>query len=193
MSTGDSASGGEQLEGAAEELHRAALDATFTGFFSRHQPTVLRFLSRLESDRGLVEDVVQEAFLATRAKWADVQSYGNPLAWVIAVARKILSTNQAKRGRRPTVFLDDAVAEEIVAPTDAREADELLAGWLRTMQPRLAAVWSLSQEGWPDREIALTLGLSHNTVRGYKAEARSKLQQLAQDAGFCTPAGRRRR
>ena len=51
----------------------------------------------------------------------------------------------------------------------------------------------MSLAGLPDRTIGLTLGISHNTVRDSKRQARKKLQQLAEADGFITPAGWRRR
>lgn len=52
---------------------------------------------------------------------------------------------------------------------------------------------SLHLDKHPDRQIALLLGISHNTVREYLVVGRRKLLQLAADDGFTVPAGRRRR
>jgi RNA polymerase sigma-70 factor (ECF subfamily) len=176
----------------AAKLRRAALDATFTGFFHEHHLTVERFLRRLEADGGMVEDVSQEAFMALRDKWEDVQGYQNPLAWALAVARNILRDHQKKRGRRRVLFFDDVSMPEIPAPTDPQEADDRLAGWIQLLPTRMGEVISMSLAGLPDRTIGLALGISHNTVRDSKSEARKKLQQLAEADGFITPAGRRR-
>lgn len=177
----------------AAKLHRAALDATFTGFFHEHYLTVERFLRRLEADGGMVQDVSQEAFMALREKWEDVQSYQNPLAWTLAVARNILRDHQKKRGQRRVLFFDDISMPEVPAPTDPQEADERLADWIQLLPTRMGEVISMSLAGLPDRTIGLTLGISHNTVRDSKCQARKKLQQLAEADGFITPAGRRRR
>lgn len=80
---------------------------------------------------------------------------------------------------------------EIPAPSTPEEADERLAGWIRLLPTRMGEVISLSLAGLPDRTIGLTLGISHNTVRECKVNARKKLQ-LAEADGFITPAGRRR-
>jgi RNA polymerase sigma-70 factor (ECF subfamily) len=50
----------------------------------------------------------------------------------------------------------------------------------------------LSLDGWTDREIARMVSLTYNTVRSYRAEARRKMQEMAQEDGFVEPAGRRR-
>lgn len=177
----------------AAKLRKAALDATFTGFVHKHHLTVERFLRRLEADGGMVEDVSQETFIALRDKWEHAQDYRDPLAWTLAIARNILRDHQKKRGRRRVLFFDDLSMPEIPAPTDPQEADDLLAGWIQLLPTRMGEVISLSLAGLPDRTIGLTLGISHNTVRDSKKEARKKLQQLAEADGFITPAGRRRR
>jgi len=180
-------------EASAEELRKAALDATFTGFFTRNHLDVEVFLQRLEADRGMTEDVTQEAFMAIREKWEDVQNYQDPRAYVMGTARNILRRRQKQRGRTPTLFFDDLSLPEIAAPATPREAADLLAGWIQLLPPRMGEVMSLSCDGYPDRKIALLLGISHNTVREYKVEGRRKLLQLAVDDGFTVPAGRRRK
>ncbi|GID94264.1 RNA polymerase sigma factor [Amorphoplanes digitatis] len=176
----------------AAKLRTAALDATFTGFVHEHHLTVKRFLRRLEADGGMVEDVTQEALMALRDKWADVQDYRDPRAWTLRVARNILRDHQGSRGRRRVLFFDDLSMPEIPAPTDPEEADERLAGWIQLLPTRMGEVISMSLAGLPDRTVALELGISHNTVRDTKKKARRKLQQLAEADGFITPAGRRR-
>jgi len=180
-------------DGDAARLREAALDATFTGFFLRHHGHLERLLRRLEADQGMVEDVLQEAFVATRAKWEDVQHYTNPRAWVMAVARKKLCDHQRRRGRAPTIFFEDIGLPEAPAPTSPDEAEAQLAEWIRLLPPRMGAVIGLSLEGLTSEEIAKALGISHNTVREHRMKALQKLKHLAEDDGFTTPAGRRRR
>ncbi|WP_369938731.1 sigma factor-like helix-turn-helix DNA-binding protein [Plantactinospora sp. BB1] len=50
----------------------------------------------------------------------------------------------------------------------------------------------MALDGWSDDEIAAILGIAYNTVRTYRQEARSRLKELAQQAGFDTPSGRER-
>ncbi|GIE53727.1 hypothetical protein Ani05nite_72610 [Amorphoplanes nipponensis] len=183
----------EQPATEAGTLRDSALDASFTGFFIRNHLDVETFLQRLEADRGMVEDVSQEAFIAIRAKWQDVQHYDDPRAYVMGAARNILRRHQARRGRTPTLFFDDLSMPEIAAPETPREAADRLAGWIQLLPPRMGEVMSLTHDGVPDRTIARLLGISHNTVREYKVEGRRKLLQLAQDDGFVVPAGRRRK
>ncbi len=173
--------------------HEAMLDATFTGFFVAARAAVIRFLNRLEADRGMVEDVTQEAFLAVRARWDTVRGYEDPKAWLMVVAKNQLRTHQRRRGRTPVLFIDDITLPDQPEPVDAAEAEENLARWIQLLPARQAEIIGLVLEGWPDRKIAVALGIAHNTVREYKKIARGRLRELAEQDGFRHPGGRRRR
>jgi RNA polymerase sigma-70 factor (ECF subfamily) len=185
--------GNEERDAVADDLHKAMLDATFTGFFSRHRVDVERFLSSRERDRGMIEDVTQEAFAAARQKWDVVQGYDKPLAWVHFVARRILSDHQRRRHNRPTEYLGDDIAEQACEPRTAQAAEEIVTGLLQRLPSRQAEVMRLSLDGWNGHEIAGMTTLAYNTVRTYLAEARRRMQQLAEEDGYSEPAGRRRR
>lgn len=180
---------------SAETRRRAARDAAFSGFFLENHMDVELFLQRLESDRGMVEDVTQEAFMAVKRRWDDGQSFADPRTYLMAVARNILRDHQTRRGRVTTLFFEDLTMPEIEAPGTPSEAEERVAVWVQLLPQRMGEVMSLSlaREQLTDREIALLLGISHNTVREYKVTARRKLKQLAEADGFVVAAGRRRR
>jgi len=98
-----------------------------------------------------------------------------------------------RRYRQDVVLgLDEVPPERLAEPADAAEARELLRVWLPQLPPRQAEVFLLALEGWPDIEIARTLGIAYNTVRAYRQQARGRLKELAQEAGFDGPAGRGR-
>ncbi|MEV8504673.1 RNA polymerase sigma factor [Actinoplanes sp. NPDC051475] len=179
--------------GEDDETARAPRRAAFGAFFLQHHLTVELFLLRLEPDRGMVEDVTQEAFMALCAKWVGGQDFTDPRTYVLAIARNILRRHQKRRGRVTTLFFDDLTMPEIAAPATPREAEDRLAAWIQLLPPRMGEVISLSQENLPDRAIAERMDISHNTVREYKVQARRKLKELAEADGFVTPTGRRRR
>ncbi|WP_305784152.1 RNA polymerase sigma factor [Symbioplanes lichenis] len=178
---------------AAEKLKQAALNASFTGFFTRNYDSVLRILGRSEYDKGMVEDVAQEAFVAVRDRWAEVQSYQKPAAYLMKVAFNKLCDHQERRGRTSTIYIDLGDMPDVAPPETPAEADDLLAGWIQLLPAQQGRVISLTLDNYPDLEIAHILGISCNTVREYKVKAKQKLQQLAEADGFITPAGRRRR
>jgi len=184
--------GEHESDAGPEALDQAILDATFAGFFSRHRPAVERFLSSWERDRGMVEEATQDAFAAAGQKWEDVRRHDKPLAWVLLVARRKLLTYQRNRKRRPLELLGDGLDEQPTAPSTAHEAAEYVTRLLQRLPPHQAEVMRLSLDGWSGREIAAMTGHTYNTVRSYRADARQRMQQLAEQDGFAEPTGRRR-
>ncbi|MEU0547357.1 RNA polymerase sigma factor [Micromonospora sp. NPDC005979] len=170
----------------------AELEASFTAFCDDNFLRVERFLRARCANRDLVDEAVQETFITTRAKWAQIRTFEKPLAWVLKTARHKLQGQQSRRTRTSTTTtnLDEVPPEFLTQPTDPREADELLVAWLQQLPPRQAEVFVLFFDGWRDLDIARMLGLAHTTVRAYKQQARQHLQRLAEQAGFNKPTGR---
>lgn len=192
MSSGDNAV--VRAESAARLGNRGQTesDVSFEEFCQRHFVPVERFLLAQCPDRGLVEDAVQEAFITARDKWEQIRDYEKPLAWMYKTARYKLLVLQRRSWQDAAVSLDDVPPERLAEPADSAEARELLRCWLPQLPPRQAAVFVLALDGWPDHEIAKVLGIAYNTVRTYRQEARRRLKELAQQAGFDTPSGRDR-
>ncbi|MFY1672609.1 RNA polymerase sigma factor [Plantactinospora sp. WMMB334] len=171
---------------------QAESEVSFEAFCQRNFVRVERFLLAQCPDRGLVEDAVQEAFITARDKWEQIREYEKPLAWMYKTARYKLLVLRRRRRQETEISLDEVPPERLAEPADPAEARELLRGWLPQLPPRQAEVFMLALDGWTDQEIATLLGIAYNTVRTYRQEARSRLKELAQQAGFDTPAGRGR-
>jgi RNA polymerase sigma-70 factor (ECF subfamily) len=177
-------------ERAQEQRGQEEFDTTFEAFCHESFPRVERFLRSRCADRELVADAVQEAFITARAKWDQIRDFDKPLGWMYKTALNKLRVQQQRRQREVTVSLDEVPPERLAEPVDSGEAQELLQGWLQRLPPRQAEVFSMSCEGFTDIQISNVLGISYNTARAYKQEARRQLQQFAQEAGFVAPAGR---
>ncbi|MFY1687237.1 RNA polymerase sigma factor [Plantactinospora sp. WMMB782] len=192
MRSGDNAVVRAESAARLGDRGQAESATSFEEFCQRNFVLVERFLLARCTDRGLVEDAVQEAFITARDKWDQIRHYEKPLAWLYKTARYKLLVAQRRRRPELTVSLEEVPPERLAEPADPAEARELLRGWLRQLPPRQAEVFVLTLDGWPDHEIAAILGIAYNTVRAYRQEARRRLRDLAQQAGFETPAGRDR-
>ncbi|MDG4789225.1 sigma-70 family RNA polymerase sigma factor [Micromonospora sp. WMMD1102] len=192
MRSGDNAVVRAESAARLGDRGQAESATSFEVFCQCNFVLVERFLLARCADRGLVEDAVQEAFATARDKWEQIRDYEKPLAWLYKTARYKLLVLQRRHGPEPTVSLAEVPPERLAEPADPAEARELLRGWLRQLPPRQAEVFVLTLDGWQDHEIAAILGIAHNTVRAYRQEARRRLRELAQQAGFETPAGRDR-
>ena len=168
---------------------QAELDESLTRFIQENHKLIERFLRRLCADRALVEDALQEALITTCAKWEIVSQHDQPLFWVRKTAwHKLMALQESGRG---TVRLDDVLPEALVEPTNPWEAQLMVQYLLRRLPARQAAVLALAADGNTDEEICLQLDLALTTVRSYKAAARRKLKELAEQAEYAAATRRR--
>jgi RNA polymerase sigma-70 factor, ECF subfamily len=88
-------------DAAAYRLVLAALRTRLGAYFAR----------RLPHDRSEAEDLVQETLIAIHTKRATYDRNEKLGPWVYAIARYKLIDHARRRGRRPTVPLDDTLEE----------------------------------------------------------------------------------
>jgi DNA-directed RNA polymerase specialized sigma24 family protein len=88
--------------------------AQFEGWFREHHLAVRRFAYRRVSD-DVVDDVVAETFLTAWRRRDEL--VGDPLPWLLAVARRVCANHLRSRGRR--VALLGRLAQERGNPSAA--------------------------------------------------------------------------
>ncbi len=140
------------LEDAAlvREVVAGSHDA-LAALYDRHGDAVFAAASRLTSDRGLAEEVVQETFLAlwNRAETFD-PSLGSLAAWLHTIARNRTVDRLRAAGRRPTLIPLSSAAASGPAAGGAGEADAdalervlaggaIVAGAVPPTSPEMAA------------------------------------------------------
>jgi len=154
------------------------LDGTFDAFCQENMQRLRNFLRSQCRDWDLVDDVVQDTLLTTRDAWPRIHGYDRPMGWVIQAARYKLMKHLDQRARNQAANIDDVSPDRLTEPTSPKEAHDALVALLLQIPRRQAQVMYLAHCGWNEAEIAGTLGISRNTVRAYKQEARQRLQQL---------------
>jgi RNA polymerase sigma-70 factor, ECF subfamily len=164
----------DDLDGADE----ARLNASFTAFCEENLSRVRHFLLSYCRESSLVDDAVQEAFLAARSRWAEIRHFDRPVAWVYKAAVYKERKLRHRRDNRESIGLDDLPPERLVAPADGHEARLLLQQALRQLPASWARITRLDIDGWNAAEIAEILGLTVNTVQTYKRRARQRLREL---------------
>jgi RNA polymerase sigma-70 factor (sigma-E family) len=140
------------------------------GEFARANAVALvRFAYLMCGDRGVAEDLVQDAFLALYRRFGETI----PVAAPVAYARRTIVNAQLSRARRRS-STERLLADLPDVATDAVFPDEQDAMWraLATVPDRQRAVLVLRYYlDLPDREIAGLLGASEGTVRSLAARA----------------------
>ena len=77
---------------------RSGAAAEFDAFVSRRGPALVRQLHAMTGDLPLAQDCVQEACARAWQRWATVQDYDDPSAWVRQVAWR-LAVSRLRRAR----------------------------------------------------------------------------------------------
>ncbi|MGY1616730.1 RNA polymerase sigma factor [Geodermatophilus sp. SYSU D00691] len=146
--------------------------------YDRHGPWLRARLGRRCSDDGVVEEVLQDTFLAVWRKPTGYRGEGDVPAWLWGIGiRRLLA---AIRPRRPLPL-------RLLMPPPAPSAeDEVLlrvehgdlAVAVNGLSPELrAVVRAVVLDGLTSREAARLLGVPAGTVRTRMARARIQMQE----------------
>lgn len=173
MRTPEPRSDGDLLRAVAER-DRGALGE----LYDRHAPWLRARLRRRCGDEDVVEEVVQDTFLAVWGKPGAYRASGDVPAWLWGIGiRRLLAT---VRPRRPLPLrlllpLPEPSAEDVVL-LGVEHGD--LAVAMNGLSPELrAVVRAVVLDGLTSREAARLLGVPAATVRTRMARARTQLQE----------------
>jgi len=155
---------------------RAALEA----LYKRHAPWLVLRLSRRCADPGLVEEVVQDTFVAVWRGAGRYRGTGEVAAWIWGIGiRRLID----RLRRRPAATLArPSRSEALVVSAE----DEVLIGIehgdlgaaLGRRSPELRAVVQATVlDGLTTKEAATLLGIPQGTVKTRAARARRELRE----------------
>jgi RNA polymerase sigma-70 factor (ECF subfamily) len=147
--------------------------------YERHAPWLVLRLSRRCSDPGLVEEVVQDTFVAV---WKGARRYrgqGDVAAWVWGIGiRRLIDRLRHRRVVLP-------LPADIRSSVDSAEEEVLLGvehgnlgAALNRLSPELRAVMQATVlDGLTTREAAALLGIPQGTVKTRMMRARRELRE----------------
>lgn len=178
---------------------RAGSQRAYREIVERFERPVFNLVVRMVRDRGLAEDLAQDAFVKA---FRHIDTYrpdqGKFSSWLFKIAHNT-AIDHLRRRELDTVPIDaggedDADFHEILADTgtetpleSAVHADlaEALAEAIERLRPEYREVVTLRhQEGLSYDEIAGVAGLPLGTVKTYLHRARKELATLLADAGW---------
>ncbi|MFK4099974.1 RNA polymerase sigma factor [Streptomyces sp. NPDC019531] len=172
-------SDGDLLRAIAADADRRA----FEELYRRYAPWLLARLRGRCADPGLVDDVVQETFLAVWRGTAKYREGGDVAGWLWRIgSRRLIDAlrGDGARGRLRQALSrlrhrDEASAEERVL-AGVEHGD--LAGALVRLSPELRAVLQATViDGLTTREAAVLLGIPPGTVKTRAMRARKQLRE----------------
>jgi RNA polymerase sigma-70 factor (ECF subfamily) len=144
-----------------------------TELFRAHWPTVVGYLRRRTGDPVLAEELAQETFAKATAAFLGWRG-GPPAAWLLAIARNVL-TDHHRRGRR-VVPLDETLLPAQAFPDSSVEVRDLLDR-LPAATRRLLALAYL--DGFTHAEIGAMTGQTPAAVRSAVWRARDAFRVVA--------------
>jgi RNA polymerase sigma-70 factor (ECF subfamily) len=167
------ADGDDVLLRAVAQGDRSALGA----LYRRHAPWLTVRLSRRCADPGLVEEVVQDTFVAVWRGAGRYRGAGEVPAWIWGIGIRRL-IDRLRRKPAAVLHTDDGV---VVASAE----DQVLLGVehgdlgdaLQRLSPELRAVVQATVlDGLTTKEAATLLGIPQGTVKTRAARARRELR-----------------
>ena len=163
------------LIAAISQGDRDALRALYV----RHGPWLLARLGRRCSDPGVVEEVVQDTFVAAWRKADTYSGAGQVGAWLWGIAiRRLIDRVRRSTGREPLRAgrPDVEVSAEDQVLLGVEFGD--LAGALERLSPELRAViQATALDGLTTKEAAHLLGIPQGTVKTRLVRARLRLRE----------------
>jgi RNA polymerase sigma-70 factor, ECF subfamily len=149
--------------------------------YARHAPWLLLRLQRRCADPSLVDEVVQDTFVAVWRGASSFSGTGEVAAWIWGIGiRRLVDALR----RRPAAALDLA---SVADPTDRVSAEERvllgieygdLGGALNRLSPELRAVVQATVlDGLTTKEAAHLLGIPRGTVKTRMMRARAALRE----------------
>jgi RNA polymerase sigma-70 factor (ECF subfamily) len=147
--------------------------------YGRHAPWLLLRLRRRSSDPEMVEEVLQDTFVAVWRKAGSYSGRGEVAAWIwgIGVRRLIDRLRKAQRlAKLPERRSDVVVSAEDEVLLGVEFGD--LAGALSRLSPELRSVVQATVlDGLTTKEAAQLLGIPVGTVKTRMMRARAQLRE----------------
>jgi RNA polymerase sigma-70 factor (ECF subfamily) len=173
--------GAEALERAAAGDRRA-----FERFVAAHEGAVLRFIRTQTRDPDVVEEALQETFIAAWRSADTFRGDSSARAWLLTIARNAVRRQYRRPAGEPESFEPlDAVAvragwgrDPDEAWTDRIAARQIMERGFEALSPEDREVLVLRDlEGFGNQEVAAMLGLSLAAVKSRVHRARLRFME----------------
>lgn len=162
---------------AVAEGDRRALEV----LYARHAPWLVIRLTRRCNDQHLVDEAVQDTFVAVWQGAGRWDGRGEVAAWVWGIGIRRL-IDQLRRAPRPTAELTGAVGAGAEPSAEDRVLVGVeygdLAGALQRLSPELRAVVQATVlDGLTTREAGRLLGIPSGTVKTRMMRAKAQMRE----------------
>ena len=99
-----------------------AAEAEFDEFYRSSAHRVVHLVYASTGDLALAQDCAQEAFSRAWQQWSKVNTYGDPLAWVRTVARRLAISAWRKKTNQSRAHVRHGIVASAPGPSEDRVA-----------------------------------------------------------------------
>lgn len=148
--------------------------------YRRHAPWLVLRLSRRCGDRGVVDEAVQDTFVAVWRSAGSFKGKGDPAAWIWGIAIRRLIDGLRRHGRAPEPWSEVAGDRMVSAEEEVllRVEHGDVGGALGRLSPELRMVMQATViDGLTTREAGRLLGIPAGTVKTRMMRARIQLRE----------------
>jgi RNA polymerase sigma factor (sigma-70 family) len=160
-------------------------DDQATVLYRKYAGRVQGFLISIGCDRGLAEEITDDAFLAARRRWAHVRNLDEPEGYVFKIARNERSKRQKEHDRRAKDLHPDPYCAPRAAGDDLAQivTDRIVIRQALCQLParQREAVTLRTVAGLSEAATARAMGVSVGSVKRYASEGRQELRRLLAD------------
>lgn len=146
----------------------------FRDMFAATYPQVVRTVWFVVHDRGMAEEIAQDAFLELYRDWSRLRAYDRPDLWARRVAIRKAQREASRRAQR--ILREQAAATVALDDDGIRLPDPELIAAIRALPPKQRAIVVLFYlEDRPMAEVADLVGCSTSTGFVQLHQARKSL------------------
>ncbi len=163
-------------------LQACPVDEGLSAFFLQQRRSLRRYLLAQGCADSDCDDIVQDAFLIVRRRWATISYYDDPKAYLYKVAIRLWHRHAARNHRGGYRDDHEDYLAALADPVDAVAGVELtgmLIDWFRRLPDRQRDVAGLRLiADLSEVQAAEILGVSVGTVKSQLNAARKTLRRL---------------
>ncbi len=153
---------------------RSIQDMSFEELYQTHVETVYGFLMFKLKDPILVEDILQETFLAVYQKINNMHQIKSPKTWILSIAHHKMVDHFRKKSFSAQMLTTELAGEMNVDCESDLYITEMLA---QLEEVERTIVYGLYVENLTCHEIAQILNIPEGTVKSKAYYARKKLRK----------------
>jgi RNA polymerase sigma-70 factor (ECF subfamily) len=163
-----------------QESHRALVQRLFI----EHVDELQGFVASLVPEPELVDDIVQETFVAVTARADGYDSTKSFSAWLFAVARDKIRELGGKAAAEARPFADEVLDVLIASRGDAKPSPErlqLVEDCIAALAPQARRIVELRyQNAMKPRQVAAAIGWTAASVRVALCRARTAIRECVE-------------